>query len=72
MERGQQATVVPARLFLFDRPGASSTPRYLVQGDRVEMLDEQDMDLFDDSLPALLQPQSGGERLCCRLSGRAG
>ena len=40
--RGQQATVVPARLFLFDRPGASSTPRYLVQGDRVEMLDEQD------------------------------
>jgi len=40
--RGQQATVVPARLFLFDRPGASSTRRYLVQGDRVEMLDEQD------------------------------
>lgn len=40
--RGQQATVVPARLFLFDRPGASSTKRYLVQGDRVEMLDEQD------------------------------
>lgn len=40
--RGQQATVVPARLFLFDKPGASSTPRYLVQGDRVEMLDEQD------------------------------
>ncbi len=33
---GQQATVVPARLFLFDRPGASSTKRYLVQGDRVE------------------------------------
>ncbi|WP_258223338.1 SH3 domain-containing protein, partial [Stenotrophomonas sp. HMWF023] len=40
--RGQDATVVPARLFLFDRPGASSTKRYLVQGDRVEMLDEQD------------------------------
>lgn len=40
--RGQQATVVPARLFLFDRPGAASTKRYLVQGDRVEMLDEQD------------------------------
>lgn len=40
--RGQQATVAPARLFLFDRPGASSTRRYLVQGDRVEMLDEQD------------------------------
>lgn len=40
--RGQQATVVPARLFLFDRPGASSTKRYLVQGDRVELLDEQD------------------------------
>ncbi|HGM7337880.1 TPA: SH3 domain-containing protein [Stenotrophomonas maltophilia] len=40
--RGQQATVVPARLFLFDKPGASSTQRYLVQGDRVEMLDEQD------------------------------
>lgn len=40
--RGQQAWVLPARLFLFDRPGASSTKRYLVQGDRVEMLDEQD------------------------------
>ena len=40
--RGQEATVVPARLFLFDQPGASSTKRYLVQGDRVEMLDEQD------------------------------
>ncbi|MBA0329905.1 SH3 domain-containing protein [Stenotrophomonas hibiscicola] len=40
--QGQQATVVPARLFLFDRPGASSTKRYLVQGDRVELLDEQD------------------------------
>lgn len=40
--RGQQATVVPARLFLFDRPGAASTKRYLLQGDRVEMLDEQD------------------------------
>lgn len=40
--RGQQATVLPARLFLFDRPGAASTKRYLVQGDRVEMLDEQD------------------------------
>lgn len=39
--RGQQATVVPARLFLFDRPGASSTKRYLVQGDRVELQDEQ-------------------------------
>ncbi len=40
--RGQQASVLAARLFLFDRPGASSTKRYLVQGDRVEMLDEQD------------------------------
>lgn len=40
--RGQQATVAPARLFLFDRPGASSTKRYLVQGDHVELLDEQD------------------------------
>jgi len=40
--RGQQATVLPARLFLFDRPGAASTKRYLVQGDRVEMLDAQD------------------------------
>ncbi|WP_313207596.1 SH3 domain-containing protein [Stenotrophomonas sp.] len=40
--RGQQATVASARLFLFDRPGAASTKRYLVQGDRVEMLDEQD------------------------------
>lgn len=40
--RGQQASVVPARLFLFDRPGAASTKRYLVQGDRVEMLDERD------------------------------
>jgi len=40
--RGQQATVVPTRLFLFDRPAAASTKRYLVQGDRVEMLDEQD------------------------------
>lgn len=40
--RGQQATVIPARLFLFDRPGAPSTKRYLVQGDHVEMLDEQD------------------------------
>lgn len=40
--RGQDATVVPARLFLFDRPGASSTKRYLVQDDQVEMLDEQD------------------------------
>lgn len=37
-----KATVVPARLSLFDRPGASSTKRYLVQGDRVELLDEQD------------------------------
>ncbi|WP_414609199.1 SH3 domain-containing protein [Stenotrophomonas pavanii] len=36
------ATVVPARLFLFDQPGASSTRRYLVQGDRVELLDERD------------------------------
>jgi hypothetical protein len=40
--RGLDATVLPARLFLFDRPGASSTKRYLVQGDQVEMLDEQD------------------------------
>jgi len=40
--RGQQASVLAARLFLFDRPGASSTKHYLVQGDRVEMLDEQD------------------------------
>ncbi|PZS48847.1 XAC2610-related protein [Stenotrophomonas maltophilia] len=40
--RGQPATVVPARLYLFDRPGATSTKRYLVQGDGVEMLDEQD------------------------------
>ncbi|HDS1100868.1 MULTISPECIES: SH3 domain-containing protein [Stenotrophomonas] len=40
--RGQQASVLAARVFLFDRPGASSTKRYLVQGDRVEMLDEQD------------------------------
>ncbi|WP_308518214.1 SH3 domain-containing protein [uncultured Stenotrophomonas sp.] len=39
---GLMASVLPARLFLFDRPGASSTQRYLVQGDRVEMLDEQD------------------------------
>ncbi|MDQ7313466.1 SH3 domain-containing protein [Stenotrophomonas sp. Sm10] len=39
--QGQQATVMPARLFLFDRPGASSTKRYLVQGDRVELQDEQ-------------------------------
>lgn len=39
--RGQQASVLAARLFLFDQPGASSTKRYLVQGDRVEMLDEQ-------------------------------
>ncbi len=40
--RGQQATVLPARLFLFERPGAASTQRYLLQGDRVEMLDERD------------------------------
>lgn len=40
--RGQQATVALTRLFLFDQPGASSTKRYLVQGDRVELLDEQD------------------------------
>ncbi|OBU65621.1 hypothetical protein A9K58_13570 [Stenotrophomonas maltophilia] len=40
--RSQQATVAPTRLFLFDQPGASSTKRYLVQGDRVELLDEQD------------------------------
>lgn len=40
--QGLTATVLPARLFLYDRPGASSTQRYLVQGDRVEMLDEQD------------------------------
>lgn len=40
--RGQEAWVLAARLFLFDRPGASSTKRYLVQGDQVEMLDEQD------------------------------
>lgn len=40
--RSQQATVVPARLFLFDRPGAPSTQRYLLQGDRVELLDEQE------------------------------
>ncbi len=40
--RGQQATVLTARLFLFDRPGAASTQRYLLQGDRVEMLDEKD------------------------------
>ncbi|HCT27780.1 MAG TPA: hypothetical protein DIW85_16425 [Stenotrophomonas sp.] len=40
--RGQQASVLAARVFLFDRPGATSTKRYLVKGDRVEMLDEQD------------------------------
>lgn len=40
--RSQQATVVPARLFLFDRPGAPSTQRYLLQGDRVELLDEHE------------------------------
>lgn len=40
--RGQEATVLPARLFLFDRAGASSTKRYLVEGDRVELLDEQE------------------------------
>ncbi|HIE5095728.1 SH3 domain-containing protein [Stenotrophomonas maltophilia] len=40
--RGQQASVLATRLFLFDQPGASSTRRYLVRGDRVEMLDEQD------------------------------
>jgi hypothetical protein len=39
---GLMASVLPARLFLFDHPGASSAKRYLVQGDRVEMLDEQD------------------------------
>ncbi len=36
------ATVVPSRLYLFDQPGASSTRRYLVQGNRVELLDERD------------------------------
>ncbi|HDS0948735.1 TPA: SH3 domain-containing protein [Stenotrophomonas maltophilia] len=37
-----KAHVLPARLLLFDQSGAPSTRRYLVQGDRVEMLDEQD------------------------------
>lgn len=36
------ARVVPARLSLFDRPGAPSTRRYLLQGDRVELLDEHE------------------------------
>ncbi len=39
---GIQATVRPARLFLFERPGATSTQRYLVQGDRVELRDAAD------------------------------
>lgn len=39
---GIKATVRPARLFLFERPGATSTQRYLVQGDRVELRDEAD------------------------------
>ena len=39
--RGQQATVVPRGCSCSIDP-ASSTRRYLVQGDRVEMLDEQD------------------------------
>lgn len=39
---GIQATVRSARLFLFERPGATSTQRYLVQGDRVELRDAAD------------------------------
>lgn len=40
--QGIQATVRPARLFLFQRPGAARTSRYLVQGDRVELRDAAD------------------------------
>ncbi len=34
--------VVPARLPLYSHPGDTSTRRYLVRDDRVELLDEQD------------------------------
>lgn len=40
--RALGAAVLPARLLLFDRPGAASTQRYLLRGDRVELLDEHD------------------------------
>lgn len=36
---GHSAGVVPARLPLHDRPGEAATRRYLVAGDRVELLD---------------------------------
>ena len=40
--RGRNARVVPTRLALYSAVGDASTPRYLVAGDRVELLDERD------------------------------
>lgn len=40
--RGRNARVAPARLALFSAVGDASTRRYLVAGDRVELLDERD------------------------------
>lgn len=40
--KGWGASVVPSRLPLYRRAGDASTARYLVKGDRVELLDEAD------------------------------
>lgn len=40
--KGWGASVVPARLPLYSRAGDTATRRYLVNGDRVELLDEAD------------------------------
>jgi len=40
--KGWGASVVPARLPLYSRAGDTATRRYLVKGDRVELLDEAD------------------------------
>lgn len=40
--QGRSASVVPVKLPLYSRAGDTSTKRYLVKGDRVELLDEAD------------------------------
>jgi hypothetical protein len=40
--RAREARVVPARLALYRAVGDADTRRYLVAGDRVELLDERD------------------------------
>ena len=39
---GRSASVVPDKLLLYSKAGDTSTKRYLLKGDRVELLDEAD------------------------------